>query len=302
MYVTELHIEGLRHAPSTFDGLERVVKLPEGPTGTAIADALTLFAVGLAPGPRRGVDQLGWGHPLQWLGDGPDELHGLASTAVDAAVDPDSSAVKIEAVLALDPPLYGRLRAEAVRDPRVAEGLGQDAELSLKVGWLFNGDRSVATPSLLGVRLGNRPFDVAGADRPQWLPRLVVDLAARFARTSPFDPATAVRQLFDASLHPTDDGADRAFSALQSSYQLPSPRFARLTDELEVVFGPAPLRLHHLGRRGADALRLVTAAYVARPDVLVALDTTAADGSFLDGLPDADDAPVEQVFLGGPGA
>ncbi|MEN0062032.1 MAG: hypothetical protein AAGA48_07745, partial [Myxococcota bacterium] len=222
---------------------------------------------------------------------------GLQVGAVDAAVAPEAPAVKIEVFLALDPPLFGRLRAEAVRDPRVAAGLGEDPVLALKVGWLFNGDRSVMTPSLLGVRLGDRPFDVAGADRPTWLPSLVGDVARRFVRTGRTDVAEVTKTLFDASLHPTDTGARRAMSALQEVYELPAPRFARVAAGLELVFGDAPLRFHHLGRSAVDAARLVTAAFVHRPDVLVAIETSPTDDGFLEGLPDADDAPVEQVFL-----
>ncbi|MEN0067341.1 MAG: hypothetical protein AAGA48_34745, partial [Myxococcota bacterium] len=89
MYVTELRTEGLRYAPDAIGELERVVRLPVGAEGVAIADALTLFAVGLAS-PAAGLEALSWGHPLQWIGEGPVEVHGLQVGAVDAAVAPRS--------------------------------------------------------------------------------------------------------------------------------------------------------------------------------------------------------------------
>jgi len=303
MYVTELRVEGLRHADRAWEELSRVVRLPAGPPGVAVADALTLFAAGLAP-PRASLAALSWGRDLEWIGDESVEVHGLGPGAVAAAMSPDASAVKIEALLELDPPLYGRLRQAAVRDPRVAAGLGEDAVVAIKVGWLLNADRTVMTPSLLGLRLGGLPFETGGAERPAWLPGLVVDIASRFARSGPGDAWAGA--LHGASLHPTDPGARRALAALSAPpYELPGARFARFVSGLEVVFGDAPLRLHQLGRFAEDALRLVTATHVQRPDVLVAVDASEVDVDWLGTLPDADDAPVEQVFVvpaGPPGA
>ncbi len=297
MYVTELRIEGMRHVTEDLVELPRFVRLPAGPAGVAIADALTLFAVGLSGSPRAGLAALSWGRTLEWIGEGSVEVHGLAPRSVDAAVDPEAPAVRVEAFLALDPPLFGRMRAAAVRDPRVAVGLGEDPVLALKVGWLFNGTRTVMTPSLLGVRLGDRPFEPVGAERPAWLPELVRDVASRFARTDPHvEPTT--KALHEAWLHPSDPAGRRALGALaHPPWELPEPRFARLGDGLEIVFGDEPLRLRQLGRYAADGLRLATAAHVVRPDVLVAVDTTSADEAFLAGLPEADDAPIEQVFV-----
>ncbi|MEO0603389.1 MAG: hypothetical protein AAF211_18260, partial [Myxococcota bacterium] len=251
MYVTELRVEGLRHVPGELTELSRVVRLPSGPSGVAVADALTLFAVGLATAPRPGLAALAWGRTLEWIGEGPVEVHGLAPHAVGAAVDPEFAGVKIEAFLALDPPLYGRLRAAAVRDPRVAAGLGEDPVLALKVGWLFNGDRTVMTPSLLGARLGDRPFETAGAERPAWLPDLVRDVAGRFVRTGPADPPATAR-LHDAVLHPAESAGRRALAALaEEPWSFPAARFARVAGGLEVVFGETPLRGHQFGRQAA---------------------------------------------------
>ncbi|MBX2803430.1 MAG: hypothetical protein KTR31_37465 [Myxococcales bacterium] len=307
MYVTRLGIEGLRGAPESMTELQRVVQLPSPPAAAAVADALTLLSIALQPAGLRGLDQLEWSSdPPEVVGDpetGDVQIQGLLPAAVSASLQPDVRAVTVEAELWLDPPLFGRLRAHAVRDPRVVTALGQRPTLSVKVGWLFNGDRSAASPGVLGARVGDVAFDTVGKERPLWLPPLLRDLGERFARTAPFEPAGAVAaRLVEASLSALPEqraGWKAVASALtQPPFSLPAPGLALVGPDCTAVFGEELLRVRQLGRAAWDALRLTEASLLLRPDVLVVDEAVAGPvRDWLTQLPATDTAPIEQVWV-----
>ncbi len=304
MYVTALRTEGLRGGPGALAELTRSVSLPAPPGACAAGDALVLLSAALSPARVSMVGGLGWAPDgLKVVGEGGDlELQGLESAAVAASVEAGAHAVTIEAELLLDPPLYGQLRDQAVRDPRVVTALGQRPSLSVKVGWLLNRDRSVAAPSVLGVRVGDVAFETVGKDRPAWLPNLLEDLGGRFARPQPLEPVDAVAlRLLEASLSADPErraGWRRVVAALQlPPFSLPEPGLVRVADHVQAVFGPDLLRVRQLGRAAWDALRLAEAALLVRPDVLIVDEpVTAPVREWLEALPEADDAPVEQVW------
>src|SRR5262245_61410955 len=128
MYLTGLQIEGFRGAEQwSFPGGGRVVGLPPGPLGCAVADAIALFGAGLGSSDRLALARrLGWASAgTIVVGEGSEaELQGLKAPAVSSVVADGLRAVTIEGVLALDPPLYGRLREHAARDPRMVTALG----------------------------------------------------------------------------------------------------------------------------------------------------------------------------------
>lgn len=307
MYLTRLQVEGFRGAEhATVEQAGRVVPLPAGVGGCALADAIDLLAAGLDTSRLKGMaERLGWTtQSTSIVGLGADaELADLHPPSVSAVVADGQRSVTIEGTLALDPPMYGRLRAHAARDPRMVTALGQDPSVTVKVGWLFSQDRSNAHPSVLFVRIGGVGFETTGKDRPSWVPELLVELGTRFRRIDPFEPISVLAErLLAATLSPDPRvraGFERARIAVGlAPFDLPSAGLVRAGDRLDLVFGPDLVRLRQLGRAAADALRFAEAAYVLRPDVLVVQEpSTEGVRSWFEALTDADDAPVEQVWL-----
>lgn len=308
MYLTRLQVEGFRGAEHTVvEPTGRVVPLPTGAGGCAVADAIDLLAAGLDPSRLRAVaERLGWTTGATAIvGTGADaELSDLHPPSVSAVVLDGLRAVTIEGTLALDPPLYGRLRSHAARDPRMVTALGQQPAVTVKVGWLFSADRTHAHPSVLFVRIGEVGFDTSGKDRPPWLPDLLVELGTRFRRIDPFEPMSELAErLLAATLSPDPAvraGFERARSAVGlAPFHLPSAGLVRAGDRLDLVFGPELVRLRQLGRAAADALRFAEAAFVLRPDILVSQEPASPEiRAWFESLTEADDAPVEQVWVG----
>lgn len=305
MYVTRLRIEGLRGAPEEHSELSRVVSMPRGVARCAIADGLVLLASALDPRALWGFDTLGWSDAPERVGDEDPQIQGLDPAAVGAAIAPGVQAITIEAGLHLDPPLFGQLRAQAARDPRMVTALGQRPVLYAKVGWLLNQDRSAASPAILGIRVGDVAFETSGKERPAWLPSLSRDLAGRFARTTPLEPvgAAALRGLV-ASLSPDPEaraGWRQVVEVLQQPpFSLPEPGLVRIDGDVQLVFGPALHRVRQIGREAWDALRIVEAALLSRPDVLVIDEVVSPEvARWLAALPEAEQAPIEQVWIPG---
>jgi hypothetical protein len=66
-----------------------------------------------------------------------------------------------------------------------------------------------------------------------------------------------------------------------------------------LCFGPELHRLRRVGREAWDALRWLEALWIARPDVLVLPERVPAEvRAWLAAVVEADDAPVEQVWIG----
>jgi hypothetical protein len=311
MYLTGLHIEGFRGAEKwSFETSSRLVALPQGRVGCAVADALSLFAAGFGGAALLPLAQrLGWAGPeTTVVGQGADaELQGLRAPAVAAVVAPSARTVTIEAVLALDPPLFGQLREHAARDPRMVTALGQKPSVRLKVGWLFSKDRTNAHASVLFLRVGDVAFELSGKDRPLWVPELLTDVGRRFARTDPFEgPPEVARRWVEATVSPDPivrGGLSKATAALRvEPFGLPSPGLLQsgpLYGDIEVVFGEELLRVRQLGRFAHDALRITYAAHVLRPDVLVVDEVISPElRDWLLALTEADEAPVEQIWHG----
>lgn len=302
MYVTRLATEGLRHAPPALSDLERVVELPDPPARQAISDALTLLIGGLSPS-ATSITSLGWSGTVTHDDDGDPQWTDLDATAVGAMVRDDVRAVSIDARLRLDPPLYGRLRSEAARDPRVATALGQEPTVSVKVGWLLNADRTAVVPSLLGVRVGEVPFETTGRERPPWLPEIVQTVAGRFGSTDPFEPVAAFEQTVRAALLSPQPEVREGFQAWVRAvsappFSLPAPSVVEVGGRPHLVFGAELLRARQLGREAVDVARVCYAALVGRPDVLVVPEAVSAPlRGWLASLPEAEGAPIEQVWV-----
>lgn len=309
MYLTRLEVEGFRGAEHRVievgpGAASRSVALPEAPACCAVADAIDLLSAGLDQ--RRMLDvaaRLGWATPETEVagepGDG--ELQRLHAPSVAAVLAPEVRAVTIDATLALDPPLYGRLREHAARDPRMVTALGHEPSVRVKVGWLVSRDRASVNPAVLVVRVGDVGFELQGKERPQWLPDLLVELGGRFVRV---DPEVGAQQLaariLAASTAP--DPARRAAVARMADvlttapFSLPRPEVVQADGRLELAFGPELLRARQLGQTAVDAVRIAEAAFLARPDVVVVEGAPEPVRSWLAALPEREDAPIEQVW------
>lgn len=307
MFIGRLQLEGFRGAEHLVVDGARVARLAEGPSGSAVADGLDLLAVALDPSRARATaDRLGWwADGSQVVGEGSDvELHGLRAPAVGAIILPGARALTIEAALHLDPPLFGRMREHAARDPRMVLALGSEPVVHVKVGWLVSRDRATAHPSVLHFRVGDVGFDTAGKERPGWLPELLVDLGGRFHRTDPFEaPGIVAERLLAATLSP-DPAVRAGYATMRRAlsaepFSLPEPGLVRAGDRLDLSFGDDLRTARQVGRAAVDALRWAEAAFVIRPDVLVLDEGTASGASreWWSALVEADDAPVEQVWL-----
>lgn len=306
MYLTRVELEGLRGAEQlSIEGAERLASLPPGPLGGIVADAIELLAATLDRSRLlRAVERLGWSTPATELGGGEEpELLGLHGATASAFVADQARAFTVGAEFALDPPLFGRLRDHAHRDPRMVTALGQRPAVRVKVGWLFTRDRTGVAPSVLSLRIGDVGFDATGKDRPQWVPELLGELGRRFRRTDAFEPFPILAErLLAATLSP--DPVARAgwervrAAAVEPPFGLPVPGLVRAGDRLEVCLGPDLVRLRQAGRAAWDALRLLEAALLGRPDVLV-IDEAVSERvrAWLGALLDAPDAPIEQVWI-----
>ena len=306
MFVTRIEADGLRHAPR-LSGLDRTPSLPAPPAAVAVADALRLFTVAVDPSRATSLRPLGWvGASTEPLHDDDtqrvDMLLGLLPGAVRRSLEPDVRSVAVDVSMAPDPPLYGRLREHAVRDPRLVTALGQEAELHVKAGWLLTSDRASASPDLLGARMGDVSFPLAGKERPAWLLPLLVDLVARIAVVDPDEPLGAVTdRLFAAAISHRSEPRRawaRAAAALSAPpFDLPTPEWVTVDDGLTLAFGEHLLAPRQLGRRAAEAVRLVEATIVRAPDVLVVPMELPDDVvAWLHAHTDGDEATLEQVF------
>lgn len=183
MFVESLAVEGFA-ALNRWEGpLGRVVRLDGPPRAlAAVSDALLLLG---AVSDRAALATLlsGWGV------ENPELQGGLlpegatwSGPPLAAAVAEADGLLRVSGTIRLDPPLYGRLRKLAARDPRLVDALGADATLTLKVGARFSPGYDAVAVDLLAFLVGNESFPVAGKDRPDWLPSLLAALSGRIGR------------------------------------------------------------------------------------------------------------------------
>lgn len=304
MYLRGVVSEGLDPSgPVVVRDAERAQALPDDAAAGRVADAIELWAAALCPSRLLGVARSVLGSEATLVG-GSDEpaLDGLYPDEV-RAVMPSGTTVTVEVEVSLDPALYGRLREHAHRDPRLVAALSGAGTLSVKVGWLFARDLRHAAPSVLGVRAGDVAFETTGKERPVWLPGLLSELGRRVWRSDPFEPVDALAaRLHEASLSPDPERRDGFLRSLRDAaaapFSLPAPGLVRSRAGVALCFGPELSRLRSVGRGAWDALRWLEGAWIERPDVLVLAEPLPAEvRAFFEALVEADDAPIEQVWL-----
>ena len=317
MHIRRLACQGLRALPDfEAKGLERVVSVAGSPAGrTALADAIAIALSAFSEADTLAVARdLGLGDACEVTAEAlPDSLL-TPRPEVARALFTDDRTVRVRLDLELDPPQYGEIRTAAMRDPRLVSALAaQDTTLGLTAGWAWTRDWTVATISVLGVRLGDVELPLVGDDRPTWLDRFFAGLAGRLIR------------------HRAGQVDARAFARAERSPSTERRAGARRVREilagrafglgqLEVVEGPdgpwlglphgldlLPLRAH--GPRVEHAVGLAQAVHQSGAEILIAeapldlAERPRALSNWLRAQAEADGSALEQVFLlGGGGA
>lgn len=293
MYITSVRARGFADLDDfTAHDLGRVVTIA-GPTPqtTALGDALQLAFAALSP--LALLDLLErWDlgsaeEPPEVLGEPfPDQATWVDAGAARAIVGPDRT-LQVEVDLHLDPPLYGELRQQAAREPRLVTALASGGQLRLGVGALFNRSLDAVALSIDRIAVGDVP--ISEADRVRWADRLLRRVAARLHR-----------------FRPGATGAAAALAALTSRDRLDAYEawsHALLPDgpRLRVVTGPGGKTgiladerpLARWGRRVQEQAALAAAVHLERADILWAETDLDALGAAVIGA----SSPLEQVFV-----
>jgi len=309
MLIDALEIQGLRMADGwSHTDLAARVDLAAPPEGVVVADAISLVEAVLDASRFLEVAAR-----LGLLGAEP-ELFFDDADFVEQAVDLDVGGVDalladagnrritVTVTVKLDPPLFGRLREESRRDPRVMTALGQNPTLKLKVGWLFSMSRLAVSVGVLDVRVGDTPFALNKSERPTWMNGMLRAIGSRLGRVDWSEPVEGVTQrLQRASLSPDPEerlGYSRAAAALAGPpFDLGRLELIGMGESVQAAFGPELVRARRLGPAAARALRLVDAALHRAPDVLIVEDATAAEAEWLVTCIEGEGATLEQVWI-----
>ena len=309
MLIDAVEIQGLRMANDWSQaGLAAPVALPAAPQGVAVADALSMVEAVLNPdrfvAVAQGLGLLKPEHEI-FLDDAHfvEQAVALDIQGVDAMLaDAGNRRVTVSITIKLDPPLYGRLREESHKDPRVMTALGQDGTLTLKVGWLFSMSREAVSLGVLEARVGDTAFALNKSDRPSWMNGMLRAIGERLGRMDWAEPVAAVTQRLQRASVSADPnqraGFGRAAVALaEPPFSLGRLELSGLGADVVAAFGPDLVRARSLGPAASRALRLVESALLRAPDVLVVEDATAAEADWLMTCLEGDNATLEQVWI-----
>jgi hypothetical protein len=309
--VHALRVEGLREAPrleSVFD--PRLTHLADGPQGIAVLDAIDLLVAACDPTQTRLVLQrLGVVDPFVEVDleieDGlPIQITFEEGDAGSLLPADGSRTIKVSVDLALDPILFGALREQALRDPRLVGAL-ETATTTLTVGWVFTNDLCTASIGRLSLRIGDVAFPTMGSERPKWMTSWLLDIARRFRRVTDDDLQIVAERVLEASLSENTARRTRAAALCAATgrppFGLGALELVTLGGAVQPCFGPALTRPRSIGRRGADLVRIAEACVLHQPDVLLIERVDDADSELLAWLrdqTDGDDAILEQVIIG----
>lgn len=297
MYIQRVEIAGLAVAPAIDLSLDRVSSFRGPPRlRTAVADAIclafgawdaTLLTAQLARWGCRDVTLTGDPLPegAQWTG-----APGLG-TLLDR---PEEGTLTVSLTLQLDPPQYGKLRREAVRDPRLVDALAEGPLLVVRTGARFSPGYDALALDPLAFVVGDAAFPIAGADRPPWLTPFLRGLAGRCWR-GPLPAETwaaraAAWSMADQQL------VRRALAGLRAS-PLELADVVILPDGLGVVEGERLVPLPAYGAACAQMVGLVGAVHLSRADILLVDDPPTGWAAWFAAQAEADGSALEQVLL-----
>ena len=300
MYIRSIRVRGFRDLPEAhIENCDRWMDLQgPSPAVTALGDAIEL---GFSVLSVTALARLAWRWgmvsdslpPAEEGLDFPEQLDQLDPVAVQAILAPGARrALKVDLELHLDPPLFGRLREHAAREPRVVTALADRPTIQLSVGALFTLSLDTMAIHLDGFAVGNQRFPTHGKDRPAWLNRFLASLRGRFHRFDLEDDFP--EQLLDAA---TSREGHAAYAAWQSALAPdgPSLRVARGADDRPILLGDdQPMRRY--GQAGQDRASLAAAIHLSGADILWA----ESDDDLLKRAVEANPSPLEQVFTVSP--
>jgi hypothetical protein len=193
MFITAVSVRGFADlALFELQDLGRRVELrgPD-PASTALGDAIELAFAALSEDAlarllsRWGL--LGPGEEAEINGENfPDQATWSDGQAARYLLPPGPERhIQVEVEIEPDPILYGELRAESAREPRLVIGLSEGGRLTLGVGVLFASSFDALALNLQRFEVGGQAFPLHGSDRPSWLDRFLRLLAHRFHRHDP---------------------------------------------------------------------------------------------------------------------
>lgn len=311
MWVSSVRVRGLAGQPDDRVVFERVDRLGAAPG--ALLDAFRLLAAGLDRSRILEVTRaLGWTFGLQELdAEAPGEAaidrpHAVRAMLGEARADGrirtgPAREITVEATIEVDPPLFGRLREAVLRDPQLAEGLGEGT-LTVRVGWLFTPDLRRVSVDRLGVALGSAAVPLS--DPAPWVDRVLTDLGSRIAVLGEEDVRRLAARLVEAVLHPDPEHRAAGHDALAALGAAPFPdgpvHVAQMDGDVFLALGPELRPWRWASPDASWHARLVDAVHLRRPDVLVVPRRFAPDvEAWLAARTQGDDADLEQVLLPG---
>jgi hypothetical protein len=296
MFLTALSARGFADLPHyESHGLGRVVELrgPD-PSCTALGDAVEL---GFAALSAKSLSLLlnRWG--LLAPGEVP-EISG--EPFPDQATWTDQHAARallplgperhlqVELEIEPDPVLYGELRAESAREPRLVLGLSDGGRITLGVGALFAYSFDAVAISLQRFEIGGQSFALHSSDRPPWINRFLRHLVERFYRhdshhcvaAQALEAATCRKHFRDYQSWQGCLGDEKRLRSARG----PGDRPIILCEELP---------LSRWGRKLEAQAWLGASIHLCKADVLWA----ETDEDIVRAAVEGDGSPLEQVFL-----
>ncbi len=307
MFIERVEITGLAAAPAVNLSVDRYVQFSGPPrVRTGVADAITLA---FAAWDRVLLDRLlrSWGcvDPVITGDPLPEAAQWSGAPGLSALIEhPGEALLTISLTLALDPPQFGRLRKEAVRDPRLVEALGEGAHLVVRIGARFSPAFDALALDPLAFIVGDAAFPISGTERPTWMTPFLRGLGGRSAR----GPAPAAIWAERAA---SWRGADLT-SLRRGLAALHGPPFhlgevVSLPDGLAVVVERShapggqvertlvPVTLY--GETMRIAVGLAGTVHLSGADVVIVDDPPAGWETWFAEQAEAEGSPVEQVLV-----
>jgi hypothetical protein len=302
MFVTALTVRGMRDLPHfEASGLDRVVTVRgPSPQSTALGDALAFAMAAFDTGALVALLSR-WGLRGE---DGDPEVDGevfpshaawIDGEAAELIVEPrPHAAIRVDLSLSLDPPLFGRLRAEAAREPKLVTALSEGAEVELTITGLFNASRTALAINLDRFQVGNQRFPTTEKERPRWLTQVLQELPGRL---TVHDPRQNTAEL--ALVAMTSRTHHESFAAWQDSLMAKKARPTApgrvrpvLTHDglMELMADGRPLRAW--GGAASERAALAASVHLSGADIVWA----EAEDKWLDRWVEGDGSPLEQVW------
>lgn len=302
MFITRIEATGFSGAPRLDLALERVTTFDGAPR--ALATLVDTLLLAMAPWDATAIDTLlrRWRcRDIAVLGSQPHEgAQWSEAPGIGALLAPDCGGLlTVTLTLSLDPPQYGRLRKEAIRDPRVVDALAQGGLLKLKVGARFAPALDALALDVLVCKIGEIAFAVTGTERPLWLTPFLASLGGKL-HVGPCTPEHWARRA--TSYEPKDQQAlERACNALGVGP-------GKLGEVLWLPAGPAVrtasavVPLHLYGERTEREAGQIAAVDLTGADILVLEDPPRKHTKWFAKQVEGATSPLEQILmLGIPG-